>query len=123
MPKILCAYCYNSWTSQCRRWGYATDLRCYFYRDVRGQPVSHGTMSNKIDESSIRKIVREEIAKYMDRDFRDDEHLMRDMKLLSDDLTAIALTIEKRLGLKIQRGLYPRINNVSDYVQVIQEAL
>jgi acyl carrier protein len=75
------------------------------------------------NSNEVLKLVREEFAKDIDRDFGDQEDFQHDLKLASDDLTAIALEIEKKLGIKIDRRLYRTVNTIAEYVQLIQRHL
>ncbi len=68
----------------------------------------------------VLKLVREEFAKYIDREVGDQEDFQRDLKLASDDLTAIALEIERKLGIKIDRHLYRTVHNITEYAQLLQ---
>jgi len=69
---------------------------------------------------NIVKSVREEFARYIDREFDNREEFQRDLKLSSDDLTAIALEIERRLDIKIDSHSYRNVNNIESYVQLIR---
>jgi hypothetical protein len=59
----------------------------------------------------------------VDRDFSDDEHFGADLKLASDDLGAVALTLERRFNVKIERRRHRDVLSVNDYVEVMMEAL
>ena len=72
-------------------------------------------------DNEIVRIVREEFAKYIDRAFGDEESFQRDLQLTSDDLTAIALEVEKKLRVKIDRRAYRTVNTIADYVQLLQK--
>lgn len=69
---------------------------------------------------STTKAIREEFQKYIDRQFNDTDHFQRDLKISSDDLTAIALELEKKFGLKIERRLYRNVNNIAEYSELIR---
>lgn len=45
------------------------------------------------------------------------------LNLLSDDLTEIALSVEKRLGVRRDRREYPKIHNVSGYARALHESI
>jgi acyl carrier protein len=71
----------------------------------------------------IIDVIREEIQKYAGRPFANDEDLIRDVNLNGDDLTAAALSIEEKLGVKIERSRYRTIRNVDEFADVISEAV
>ena len=63
--------------------------------------------------------VRYEIAKYYDGFFNNYDNLTRDLKILSDDLSVIALSLERRLGVKLDRRQYRAIEDVDSWAQAI----
>lgn len=71
----------------------------------------------------IASLIRSEISKYYDGEFRNTDHLIHDLGILSDDISAIALTLEKRLGIKLDRAEYREIRNVDDWAKALQEGL
>lgn len=75
--------------------------------------------SEKYDE--ISKIVRNEVEKYYDEPFEDDDHFTNDLHILSDDLSAITLTLEKTLGIRLSKEEYKRVANVRTYTTVIEQ--
>jgi acyl carrier protein len=72
------------------------------------------------DADATLQAIHEEVRKYVDREFDDTEHFQRDLKIPSDDLTAIVLELEKRFGLKIERRLYRSVNNVAEYAELVR---
>ena len=73
-----------------------------------------------ITNDDVLRLVREEFAKYIDRKFDDHEDFQRDLKLASDDLTAIALAVERKLRIKIDRRLYQTVHTVMEFAQLVQ---
>jgi acyl carrier protein len=71
----------------------------------------------------ILEAIRGEIAKYVDRSFGNEDDFVVDMCLHSDDLSAVALSLERKLGIKIDRKQYRSINNIDQYTALVQEAL
>lgn len=80
-------------------------------------------MVQGITRPELASVIHDEVAKYADRDFDDGEGFVSDLKLASDDLSAIALTLEKRFNVKIERRRYRDVSNVDDYVELFAEAL
>lgn len=66
--------------------------------------------------------VRAEIAKYRDGEFSNSDDLYRDLGIESDDLSVIALSLEKSLGVKLDRNQYREIKNVNGWAQAIEKA-
>lgn len=71
----------------------------------------------------IVEVIREEIGKYAERPFTDDEDLIRDVQLVGDDVTAAMLTIEKRLSVRVERPRYLQVHSVDELADAIQETL
>ncbi|WP_157783517.1 hypothetical protein [Rhizorhabdus wittichii] len=71
-----------------------------------------------IDQSIA--IVRAEISKYYDKEFNNIDNLYIDLSIASDDLSAIALSIERKYGIKFERDEYKNINNVEEWARIIQ---
>jgi acyl carrier protein len=71
-----------------------------------------------IDQSIA--IVRTEISKYYDKEFNNNDNLYIDLSISSDDLSAIALSIERKYGIKFERDEYKNINNVEEWARIIQ---
>ena len=69
--------------------------------------------------NEITTEVRAEIAKYIDREFGDDENLVSDLRLSSDDLSAIALALEAKFRVIIDRKRYLEVHTVNDYIRLI----
>ena len=80
-------------------------------------------MKPSISRREIIKVIHSEVARYAARDFWDDEDLLRDVHVVGDDLTAAALRVEKRLGVKIERSQYPAIHTVNELADAIERAL
>lgn len=80
-------------------------------------------MARGITRPELASIIHDEVAKYVDRDFGDEESFVANLKLASDDLSAIALTLEKRLNVKIERPRYRGVSSVDDYVRLFEEVL
>lgn len=66
--------------------------------------------------------VRAEISKYHDGEFGNSDDLHRDLDLISDDLSAIALALEKSLRVKLGRNQYREIKNVDGWARAIEKA-
>ena len=75
------------------------------------------------DESVIELSIRSEVAKYYDEEFSDTDDFSKDLHINSDDLSAIAISLEKKLGLKIDSKDYRSINNVESYASVLRKRL
>lgn len=67
--------------------------------------------------------VHSEVAKYASREFLDTEDLVTDVGLLSDDLTAVALSLETFFNVRIERRKYRDISNVADFADLIHKVL
>lgn len=80
-------------------------------------------MAQGITRPELASVIHDEVAKYADREFGDADGFVSDLKLASDDLSAIALTLEKRFNVKIERHRYRDVSNVDDYVELFAEAL
>ncbi|MBU3077679.1 hypothetical protein [Sphingomonas quercus] len=80
-------------------------------------------MAQGITKSELAAVIHDEVAKYVDREFGDGEGFVSDLELASDDLSAIALTLEKRFNVKIERRRYREVSNVDDYADLFAEAL
>lgn len=76
-----------------------------------------------MSREEIAALIHGEIAKYMDRDFADREDFLSELELVSDDLTAIALTLEKHFHVKIDRRAYRTVSNVEDYAELVHSVL
>lgn len=74
-------------------------------------------------KDEISAAIRGEVAKYLDGEFDDRDDFQTDLGLVSDDLSAIALSLEKRFGVQIDRRRYRTVTNVESYAELVQEAL
>ncbi|MBO9376471.1 hypothetical protein GG804_06810 [Sphingomonas histidinilytica] len=74
-----------------------------------------------IDQSIA--ILRAEISKYYDKEFSNIDSLYIDLSIASDDLSAIALSIERKYGIKFEKNEYREINNVEEWARVIQNKI
>lgn len=63
--------------------------------------------------------IRAEIAKYHDGEFENYDDLIRDLGIASDDLSVIALSLEKRLGVKLDHKQYRAIKDVDSWARAI----
>ncbi|HEU4696693.1 MAG TPA: hypothetical protein VFR92_07000 [Sphingomicrobium sp.] len=73
------------------------------------------------DQISIK--IHKEVAKYLNREFSDQDDFQIDLDLASDDLSAIALSIERQFGVRIDRRRYRHVTNVDEYAELVQETL
>jgi hypothetical protein len=80
-------------------------------------------MVSDATRTDVIGVIRSEVAKYVDHDFSNQDDFLSEMNLASDDLSAIALTLEKYFQLKVERGRYRDVQNIDDYVEVIAEAM
>jgi acyl carrier protein len=71
----------------------------------------------------ISSLIREEVACYTRREFSDTDDFVRDVHLLSDDLTELILSVEYRLGVKLDRREYHKIHNVLSWAKALHERL
>lgn len=76
-----------------------------------------------VSTHDVAEIIRAEIAKHVSREFSDTDDFVRDLHLLSDDLTAIALSIERRLGVRLDRREYSKISDLRSYAEVLSKQL
>lgn len=67
--------------------------------------------------------IRAELADYVAGPFADTDHFSTDLHLLSDDQTAIALAVEKRLGVRLDRQEYQHIFNVLTFAKALHSKL
>jgi hypothetical protein len=77
----------------------------------------------KMENEQVASLIRDEIKKYHDDLFSDDDDFTIDMKLLSDDLSAIALSLEHKLGVRLDRNEYRCITNVRSYTEAVSRRL
>jgi acyl carrier protein len=80
-------------------------------------------MSITTSLEAVASIIRSEVAYYARIEFSDTDDFVKDVHLHSDDLTEIALTVEKRLGVKLDRREYRKIHNVSTFAGAVYERL
>jgi acyl carrier protein len=75
--------------------------------------------------SSVDEVVKATVDQFLDSTVRLDSssHLMRDLKLDSDDLTSIALLLEKSFGLKIPREEYLGVHVFSDLTGIFRRVV
>lgn len=71
------------------------------------------------DSDRVRAAIRSEVEKYHDDPFTDDDRFLEDMRLLSDDITEIALGVEKTLGVRLERKAYRSVYNVRTFAEAI----
>ena len=76
---------------------------------------------NTATRFEIIKAIRDEISKYFEGEFTDHDHLIEDMHILSDDLTAIALGVERSLNIKVPRERYRSVISVETFADAVQE--
>lgn len=74
-------------------------------------------------KDEISAEIHGEVAKYLDSEFDDRDDFQADLGLVADDLSAIALSLEKRFGVRIDRRRYRTVTNVESYAELVQEAL
>jgi acyl carrier protein len=97
-----------------------------------------GTIDGRIDMAQDRKTqvlahmvtldvvtaaVRAEVAKHVFGNFGDTDDLQDDLHIESDDLTAIALSLEDQLGVRLDRREYRKITNVLALAKALHERL
>lgn len=80
-------------------------------------------MAQGMTAEEIAGIIHGEVAEYMDREFTDDEHFVSDLKLLSDDLTAIALDLERLFRVRIERRRYRDVSNINELAELMADAI
>lgn len=71
-----------------------------------------------IEYDQVLATLKEEIAKYYDGDLRDGMAI-DDLNLVGDDLTAVALALEKQLRFRLDRNLYPQITTIADWAGLV----
>lgn len=74
-------------------------------------------------KDEIAAQIHGEVVKYVDREFNDREDFLSELGLISDDLSAIALALERRFQVKIDRRRYRKVSNVEDYSVLMNSAL
>lgn len=74
----------------------------------------------KVEYEQVAASIREEIKNYHDDPFSDNDDFTEDMRILSDDLSAIALSLERKLGIKLDRKQYSGVTNVRSYAEAIR---
>jgi acyl carrier protein len=67
--------------------------------------------------------IRSEISAYYDDDYGNDDHFVRDLRIASDDLSAVALSLEKRFGRRLPRDDYQHIWSVNSYATILYPRL
>lgn len=80
-------------------------------------------MPNQIDRNEIARIVQEEISQYVGGSFSMQDHLQAKLHLLSDDLSAIVLTLERRFQVKIERSRYRTVFTAADLADLFSGEL
>jgi acyl carrier protein len=67
----------------------------------------------------VLAIVRAEIRKYLNDDFGDDQTLLGELKIDSDDLSFIAADLEKRLKVKVPQSDYDHVATAADLARAL----
>lgn len=73
--------------------------------------------------AKIKDLIRAEVEKYAGRPVGDTENLVSELLILGDDLSAIALALEARVGVKVERHLYRGVNNIQEYALLLSSKL
>jgi acyl carrier protein len=92
--------------------------------DTRSGSGAHRDSRPAPQITSIEDIVaavHAEVARYVVGKFGDTDDLILDLRILSDDLTAIALALERRLGITLDEGDYGEIRTVLDLAKALHE--
>jgi len=63
--------------------------------------------------------IRYEVSKYFDSGFDDDTNLSS--ILLSDDISAIILTLERKFRVKPDRSAYERVSSIRDLFELLNK--
>jgi hypothetical protein len=71
----------------------------------------------------ITAIVRTEVARHVFADFANTDDFQRDLHILSDDLTSIAIFLQDRFGVKLSRSEYRQITNVLTFAEALHKKL
>jgi acyl carrier protein len=78
---------------------------------------------NTLTRGQIVAMIRAEVSKYHDGEFTDQADFTKDLRLASDDLTEVAISLERLLGVKLDARSYREITNVDAYATAIQRRL
>jgi hypothetical protein len=68
--------------------------------------------------SDVLAALKDEIRKYCDGELNDDM-AVDELHILDDDLTAIALALEKKLRFRLDRKTYWEIKTIADWARLI----
>jgi hypothetical protein len=71
-----------------------------------------------VEYSQVLAALKKEIGRYYDGALSDDM-AVDDLDLLGDDLTAVALALEKQLRFRLDRKLYRQIKTIADWARLI----
>jgi hypothetical protein len=88
------------------------------------QAIEHlGLTMTSPTYDDILQAIRSEISAYYDGDYGNDDDFVRDLRIASDDLSAVALSLEKRFGRRLTHGDYQRISSVNSYATILYPRL
>ena len=71
----------------------------------------------------LTDVIRAEVARYYDGYFSDDDDFTTTLRIASDDLSFMAIELEKKFGIRLNRQAYAGIGNVRSFAQAIEAAL
>ena len=80
-------------------------------------------MAMSMSYNEIVSVIRDVVSQYYDEEFSNTDRFGSDIDLISDDLTAIALEVEKKLGVRLDRKEYRSIENIDSYARAIERCL
>jgi len=66
--------------------------------------------------------VENEIRKYYDGELAGDDMFLDDLRLLGDDLSAIAHTLERKLRIWPDKRMYRQIKTIGDWARLSHES-
>jgi len=75
------------------------------------------------DYDTIVHSIREEISKYYDGNYSNTDSFTRDLHIASDDLSVVAISLEKKFSIKLGSQEYRDITNVESYARALQDRL
>ena len=74
-----------------------------------------------MEYEEVLAALKSEIGRYYDGELSEDLSV-DDLQLVGDDLTAIALALERELRLKLDRKMYRQIRTIADWARLLHQA-
>jgi acyl carrier protein len=73
--------------------------------------------------ADLVSLIRSEVSRYYDGNYGDDDDFIRDLRIASDDMSAVVIAIEKRLGVHLNYDDYQNVWSVNSYARLLYSRL